>query len=120
MNKKPHKVWLRENSCPRGDPSLTVAESADQDWCPNWGKHPCINFIPRQSLDFENGFSWVIPSSAHLGKLCNPSEFEFPHLLSFLTYKIGASLITQLVKNLPIMQETPVWFLGQEDPLEKG
>ena len=31
MNKKPHKVWLRENSCPRGDPSLTVAESADQD-----------------------------------------------------------------------------------------
>ena len=31
-----------------------------------------------------------------------------------------ASLIVQLVKNLPAMQETPVWFLGQEDPLEKG
>ena len=30
------------------------------------------------------------------------------------------SLIAQLVKNLPVMQETPVWFLGQEDPLEKG
>ena len=30
-----------------------------------------------------------------------------------------ASLIAQLVKNLPAMQETPVWFLGQEDPLEK-
>ena len=25
-----------------------------------------------------------------------------------------------LVKNLPAMQETWVWFLGQEDPLEKG
>ena len=25
-----------------------------------------------------------------------------------------------LVKNLPAMQETPVRFLGQEDPLEKG
>ena len=25
-----------------------------------------------------------------------------------------------LVKNLPEMQETPVRFLGQEDPLEKG
>ena len=24
------------------------------------------------------------------------------------------------VKNLPAMQETPVRFLGQEDPLEKG
>ena len=31
-----------------------------------------------------------------------------------------ASLIVQLVKNLPAVQETPVLFLGQEDPLEKG
>ena len=31
-----------------------------------------------------------------------------------------ASLIAQLVKNLPAMQETLFWFLGLEDPLEKG
>ena len=31
-----------------------------------------------------------------------------------------ASLIAQLVKNLPAVQETPVQFLGQEDPLDKG
>ena len=31
-----------------------------------------------------------------------------------------ASLIAQLVKNLPAMQKTLVRFLGQEDPLEKG
>ena len=31
-----------------------------------------------------------------------------------------ASSVAQLVKNLPAMQETPVRFLGQEDPLEKG
>ena len=31
-----------------------------------------------------------------------------------------ASLIAQLVKNLPAMQETPVRFLGLEEPLEKG
>ena len=30
-----------------------------------------------------------------------------------------ASLVAQLVKNLPAMQETPVQFLDQEDPLEK-
>ena len=30
------------------------------------------------------------------------------------------SLVSQLVKNLPAMQETSVRFLGQEDPLEKG
>ena len=33
---------------------------------------------------------------------------------------MGASLIAQLVKNPPAMQETPVQFLGQEDALEKG
>ena len=31
-----------------------------------------------------------------------------------------ASLIAQLVKNPPAMQETLVQSLGQEDPLEKG
>ena len=31
-----------------------------------------------------------------------------------------ASLIAQLVKNPPAMQETLVRFLGWEDPLEKG
>jgi len=30
------------------------------------------------------------------------------------------SLIAQLVKNPPAMQETPVRFLGWEDLLEKG
>ena len=32
---------------------------------------------------------------------------------------VRASLIAQLVKNLPAMQETLVQFLGQKDPLEK-
>ena len=30
------------------------------------------------------------------------------------------SLVAQLVKNLPAVQETRVRFLGWEDPLEKG
>ena len=32
----------------------------------------------------------------------------------------GAFLIAQLVKNPPAVQETLVWFLFLEDPLEKG
>ena len=32
----------------------------------------------------------------------------------------GASLVAQMVKNLPAMWETWVWSLGWEDPLEKG
>ena len=31
----------------------------------------------------------------------------------------AASLVAQLVKNPSAMQETPVRFLGQKDPLEK-
>ena len=28
--------------------------------------------------------------------------------------------MAQMLKNLPAIQETQVWFLDQEDPLEKG
>ena len=33
---------------------------------------------------------------------------------------MGTSLVAQLVKNPPAVEETPVPFLGQEDPLEEG
>ena len=41
---------------------------------------------------------------------------------SAIAWKIPwmVSLIAQLVKNPPAMQETLVQFLGREDPLEKG
>ena len=44
------------------------------------------------------------------------------HTLDFYSSLINrmVSLIAQLVKNPPATQETPVWFLGWEDPLEKG
>ena len=34
--------------------------------------------------------------------------------------KIGASLVAQMVKNPPAMQETWIQSLGREDPLEEG
>ena len=37
-----------------------------------------------------------------------------------VTFLLGTSLIAQLVKISPTMQETLVCFLGWEDPLEKG
>ena len=46
-------------------------------------------------------------------------KFPFEILLtSFLQLRV--SLIAQIVKNPPAMQETLVQFLGREDPLEKG
>ena len=34
-------------------------------------------------------------------------------------HPLGDSLVAQMVKDLPAMQETLVWSLGWEDPLEK-
>ena len=44
------------------------------------------------------------------------------HQLVFLTSTVGdsgVSLVAQMVKNLPSMQETWLQSLGQEDPVEK-
>ena len=46
------------------------------------------------------------------------------HMLSGCNQKInkdfGASLVAQMVKNSPAVQETQVRFLGRENPMEKG
>ena len=41
-----------------------------------------------------------------------------PDVNSWLTMR--ASLAAQMIKNLPAMQETRLWSLGEEDPLKKG
>ena len=42
------------------------------------------------------------------------------HICKFCNIIYEVSLVAQLVKNLPAMQETQVQFLHREDPLEKG
>ena len=44
---------------------------------------------------------------------------ETEDFYNYLFFVTRASLTAQLVKNLPVMQETQFQFLGQEDPLEK-
>ena len=39
---------------------------------------------------------------------------------SFRCALTGASLVAQMTKNLPVVQETQVQSLGWEDPLKKG
>ena len=47
--------------------------------------------------------------------------FSFQQTIVYLTspYLNRASLVAQMIKYLPAMQETQVQSLGQEDPLEK-
>ena len=61
--------------------------------------------------------AWEIPWPKEPGRLYT---MESQTRLSDLTFYFYFSLVAQLVKNPPEMQET--WFqtLGCEDPLEKG
>ena len=49
---------------------------------------------------------------------CNSCESEMDFDVTYPGN--GASLMAQLVKNLPAMWETHIWSLGREDPMEKG
>ena len=40
-------------------------------------------------------------------------------MIMIIILSLGASLVAQMLKRLPAMQETWVRSLGQEDPLEK-
>ena len=70
--------------------------------------------FPGSSAGEESAYNAGDPSSIP-GSGVSPEEgVGYPLQYSW------ASLVAQMVKNLPAMQETPVQFLGQEDPLEKG
>ena len=70
------------------------------------GKH-----YPLQYSGLENSMDCIVYGVTKC--LTQLSNFHF----HFSQYT-GASLVVQLVKNLPAMQETLVQFLGWEDPLE--
>ena len=68
-------------------------------------------------------FVWQILLNLDFVKSKMTWFFFFGHLVTstgLLSFVWRFSLVAQMVKNLPTMQETRVWFLGCEDPLEKG
>ena len=92
-----------------------------------------LDFLPKNCMEFFSLYIYTyIHTYIYIYMFFSNTEFNelkgsvnlsiFHWTTEVITYKylICASLITQLVKNLPAMQETPVRFLGEEDPLEKG
>ena len=74
----------------------------------------CLTFIP-----------WTVTNQTHLSMGFPRQEywstFPFPSTGDLPDPGIEpTSMISQLVKNPPAMQEIPIGFLGQEDTLEKG
>ena len=95
-----------------------------------WCCHSVVRSSPRQHPLAARPIAIVLPFYRTLYEW-DHTVFGLLHLTSS-TEKIAfeiypchcvyqwASLVAQLVKNRPTVQETLVLFLGQEDPLEKG
>ena len=63
------------------------------------------------------------PNSMSLLKPQNVALFGnriFAVVIKMRSYWIGASLVAQTMKSMPVMQETQLQSLDQDDPLEKG
>ena len=101
--------------------SIKVSFNCSGIFCPCT---PWIN-VPFLLNTYVSIWPWLFSVSFPLITTCSPETHSHPSALSFISLKSfetypRASLTAQLVKNLPAMQETLVWFLGWEDPLEKG
>ena len=76
----------------------------------------CENYLPHPGIE---------PGSPPLQAHALPSEPPGKPIqlglwkITIGKIRVGASLVAQMVNHLPAMQETQVWSLGGEDPLEK-
>ena len=89
-------------------PGLTPAVEAQN---PN---HWTARELPLGAVFFFFNFlNWSIVGLQCWVNYCYTAKwFSYTHIWGFPDSSVG--------KNLPAIQETPVWFLGQEDVLERG
>ena len=93
------------------------------------------HFDHKSMLNFVKGFSasiemimfftsstlaWKIPWTEKPGRLQSMGRKESDTTEQLHYRELWASLVVQIVKNPPAMQETQVLYLDQENPLEKG
>ena len=74
----------------------------------------------KASLKLSIKIAKIMASSSNTSWQIEGEKLEAVTDFLLLGSKVTGSLVAQMVKNLPAMQETRVRSLGQEDPLEKG
>ena len=94
--------------------SIPTCHVGDWGLIPGWGGSTPFLGFPGSSAGKESTCSIGDPGSIPgLGRSTGEG-IGYPRQCSW------ASLVPQLVKNLPAVQKAWVWSLGWEDPLEKG
>ena len=66
-------------------------------------------------LEYWSGLPFPPPQDLKWGKISNVLKGKY-----FTKCNLGASLVVQWLRIRLVMQGTPIWSLGWEDPLEKG
>ena len=116
---------------------LVAPWHVESSWTRDWTCVPCmvgrilIHSDAREVQDTSSwGWSWGSGwTVTHLRSSCplvvesrlKPSPLTSSYGLSILIHTTSwASLVAQMVKNLPARQETWAQSLGWEDPLEEG
>ena len=116
-------LWTRHQK--KWSLSVCVSLSSSFNISSNW-MYPTFLWVPLYR--WENwGNMWNFPKSmsGNSGWMMTtwPKSLSYdnnPGQLFILSIPEMASLVTEMGKYLPAMQETWVQSLGQEDPLEKG
>ena len=92
---------------------LSMGFSRQEEWS---GCHSCLReLFPNPGIKLTSLSSPVLAS-----RFLTTVPSGKPKYLPTCLYVKRASLVAQLIKNLPAMQETLFRFLGWEDPREKG
>ena len=101
---------------------VAISYSRGFSWPRNWTQVSCVSCIGRWIL--YHCTTWKTPS--YLIYFFKSMPFSalnkciWNGTVIVLPYVERDSLVIQLAKNSPTMQETLVHFLGQEDSLQKG
>ena len=73
----------------------------------------CYFYSHSHGLKTRKWQNWVCAQASFTPDLCF-------HVSTALNFIIGVGMVAQMIKNPPLVQETWVQPLGQEDPLEEG
>ena len=125
-------ILVENMSLESGDTNLDLDSATGVMWL--WARYLTFLYLSSiicESCDSSTVVSWYLHGISSKA-LCGYPDWQIPKSLMWnsntvsppspmvLQIQRAASLVVQLVKNLPAMQETLVRFLGPEDSLEKG